>query len=261
MISPHENCFLFEKVLSWGNYYILFMDSQKQKFEKENGMSVDDAFEMVKKWHGEGKEEEAKKGCEEIFRFFPDHEGAHALFPVSKEAEVREQGDPKKEEIQGEEEFSPEELSPQKEEKKAGVLDGLKKEFSHQKEKFKELSTSKGSQNSLPEMDSIKDEDRILAAFGYAWYFAIIPLFLKRDSAFIQFHAWQGIVLTVFFTLLNIIFLGALAFVFSGFIHFILTMIAVFIYAASAYAAYKGKWFKIPIIHSFSEKLQKLFSA
>lgn len=227
------------------------MDSQKQKFEKENGMSVDAAFEMVQKWYEEGKKEEAKKGCEEIFRFFPDHEGARELFPV-----------PKKEEIQKEEKSLLEEPSShKKEEKKAGVLDGLKKEFSHQKEKFKELSSSTGSQNSLPEMGSIKDEDKILAAFGYAWYFAIIPLFLKRDSSFIQFHAWQGIVLTVFFTLLNIIFLGALAFVFSGFIHFILTMIAVLIYAVSAYAAYKGKWFKIPIVHSFSEKLQKLFSA
>src|SRR6185295_3753249 len=62
----------------------------------------------------------------------------------------------------------------------------------------------------------VLDDERLFATISYAWIFCIIPLFMKRDSAFVQFHAKQGVImaiaLTVFDftvgTLLNLISAG-----------------------------------------------------
>ena len=37
-------------------------------------MSLDEAVQMVEKWLAEGKDAEAKRGRDEILKFFPDHE-------------------------------------------------------------------------------------------------------------------------------------------------------------------------------------------
>ncbi|PIZ98339.1 MAG: hypothetical protein COX77_04980 [Candidatus Komeilibacteria bacterium CG_4_10_14_0_2_um_filter_37_10] len=37
----------------------------------------------------------------------------------------------------------------------------------------------------------------LIAALGYVWILCLVPLLLKRDSKFAQFHAKQGLVLFV----------------------------------------------------------------
>ncbi len=48
----------------------------------------------------------------------------------------------------------------------------------------------------IPSNKDIED-NRVIAAIGYVWILCLVPLFLKRDSKFAQFHAKQGLVLFV----------------------------------------------------------------
>lgn len=41
------------------------------------------------------------------------------------------------------------------------------------------------------------EDNKVLAAIGYIWILCLVPLFLKRQSKFAQFHAKQGLVLFV----------------------------------------------------------------
>jgi len=49
--------------------------------------------------------------------------------------------------------------------------------------------------NNMPDRDI--EDNRILSAVGYVWILCLIPLFLKRNSQYAQFHAKQGLVLFV----------------------------------------------------------------
>ena len=48
-------------------------------------MSLDEAWEHVKSWKKEGKISEAKRGCKEIIKFFPDHEAKDLLIEIEVE--------------------------------------------------------------------------------------------------------------------------------------------------------------------------------
>lgn len=49
--------------------------------------------------------------------------------------------------------------------------------------------------NNMPDRDM--EDNRVLAAVGYVWILCLIPLFLKRNSQYAQFHAKQGLVLFI----------------------------------------------------------------
>jgi len=51
--------------------------------------------------------------------------------------------------------------------------------------------------NVAPAPDKDIEENKVLAAIGYVWILCLVPLFLKRNSKFAQFHAKQGLVLFV----------------------------------------------------------------
>lgn len=60
----------------------------------------------------------------------------------------------------------------------------------------------------------ISTEERALGVLGYLMFLFLVPLFAKRDSMFVQFHARQGGVLFVLWaiwTLLTVIILAATA--------------------------------------------------
>ena len=66
------------------------MDLHEQ-FQKENGMSVDTAWQKVMEWKVAGKKNEAKSGCQLILKTFPEHEakGLLALLEAEEEAEKK----------------------------------------------------------------------------------------------------------------------------------------------------------------------------
>ncbi len=57
------------------------------------------------------------------------------------------------------------------------------------------LSTPNPPESHLPKSDV--EENKDIAALGYAWILAVFVYFLKKDSPFVRFHAKQGIVLFI----------------------------------------------------------------
>lgn len=107
--------------------------------------------------------------------------------------------------------------------------------------------------------EKIEDSEKITATLCYAYFFVIIPLFLKRDSDFVQFHAWQGITLTTILFFFNFIFFNILLSFFSVLV-LLFQVLIIGLYIWGGYSAYQGKRLKLPIIHKVSEKIRKLFT-
>ncbi len=216
------------------------IDAEKQ-FRDENGMSLEEAVSLVEKWLEEGKIMEAERGRDEILKIFPDHH-IKSLFPQQEEAFEAE---------------SP----PLPPVKNPNFLDTAKRFVDQKSEKLREMSRSPHqNQTQIPQAKMPDENERLLGVFCYAWVFVLIPLFLRRDSEFVQFHAFQGVVVTAAFTIFNILILGFLQIFLgnSGFLNFLFTIIGVAIYFTGALAAWKGKWLRLPIVSNFSEKLRKM---
>jgi len=215
----------------------------EQKFMAENGMSSKKALEYVFQWQSEGKYEQAQKGCEEILKFFPDnHEVQMLLNKIQDKLGAEAIPDEENQE------------TPASLQKRKGVLDkaeGILNVISP-------LKKSSSSQNSLPGIEQPKDKERILAALSYVWFIALLAIFLKRDSAFVQHHAWQSIVLFLFISLAKPFVFTPLVGTF-GFLAFGVQMITIVLLAGAAFLAYNGKWFKIPFLYSFSQTVRNLF--
>ncbi|MBI5076795.1 DUF4870 domain-containing protein [Candidatus Falkowbacteria bacterium] len=98
-----------------------------------------------------------------------------------------------------------------------------------------------------------KLEDRILAAISYLGVLCLIPLFGKKDSAFVEFHAKQGLVLFIieaaaFF--INIIpFIGQAIWFFFG-----LVFLAVSIFGVSK--ALKGEYWRMPVLGKYTREIR-----
>jgi uncharacterized membrane protein len=50
--------------------------------------------------------------------------------------------------------------------------------------------------NPAPLADTVRDQDKIMLILAYFGIFALIPLLTVKDSAYVKWHAKQGIVLT-----------------------------------------------------------------
>lgn len=85
-------------------------------------------------------------------------------------------------------------------------------------------------------------EDEVgLAAFSYAWILFAIPLFMKKDSEFVQFHAKQGAVL----------FAISILFFWFPPIWFLLIVISVIAIVKTL----SGEKWEIPVVSSWSKKI------
>lgn len=97
------------------------------------------------------------------------------------------------------------------------------------------------------------DENKVIAAIGYIGILFLVPLLAKRDSAFAQYHARQGLVLFIFEILAGVVFaipvigwlVGPIAYI-VGFILFIMGLIN----------ALGGKTAPLPIIGKFGESIK-----
>jgi len=81
--------------------------------------------------------------------------------------------------------------------------------------------------------------NKAVAALSYISILFVIPLLLKRDSEFCQFHAKQGLVLFLFNWMLFIP---------------ILNLVFLIIIVVSIVKAVDGKKWKIPFIYEWSKK-------
>lgn len=89
------------------------------------------------------------------------------------------------------------------------------------------------------------ERNKALAALSYVWVVSLVMLLLKKDSAFIQFHARQGLVLFLAFTIFGFIpFFGWIA------------NIAVVALAVTGFiSAVSGRWMKLPVVFALSQKV------
>lgn len=104
-------------------------------------------------------------------------------------------------------------------------------------------------------MEKNKDakENKVLAAIAYIWILFLVPMFLKKDSPFVQFHAKQGLVLFVFE--LIVMFLSWIPIIgwfilapLGGIISFVLFLIGLI-------NALSGKKEPLPLIGEYAEKI------
>ncbi|MFA6392025.1 MAG: DUF4870 domain-containing protein [Patescibacteria group bacterium] len=91
------------------------------------------------------------------------------------------------------------------------------------------------------------EENKLIAAIGYIWILCLIPLLLKKDSKFAQFHGKQGLVLFI------IDIVGWLVF----WIPVIGWLFGVLILALSIIGfikAISGEYWEMPVIGKFAKK-------
>lgn len=88
------------------------------------------------------------------------------------------------------------------------------------------------------------EENKVIAALGYVSIICFVPLFLKRDSKFAQFHAKQGLILFIIELFGFIPFFGPILFI-----------IAVLLAIWGVKSAMEGKYWKMPLLGDFAKKL------
>ena len=87
------------------------------------------------------------------------------------------------------------------------------------------------------------EENKLIAVLSYIWILFLIPLLLKKNSGFCQFHAKQGLVL----------FIGSL-FCWLPIIGQVLGLVILIIAVIGIIKSYNGEYFKIPFVYEWSKK-------
>lgn len=92
------------------------------------------------------------------------------------------------------------------------------------------------------------EENKVSAALAYIWILCLVPLFLKRDSKFAQFHAKQGLLLFIVELIGSVVY----AIPIIGWALFVLTIILALLGIRNAL---DGKYWEMPFLGRYVEKL------
>lgn len=101
------------------------------------------------------------------------------------------------------------------------------------------------------QMPSVADE-KIIAAIGYFWILFLVPLLLKKNSKYCQFHAKQSMVLfitSIALIIINIIPVVGWIISFLGWIAIVIFMLLGFVNALQGI-----KW-EVPFLGRFAGKI------
>lgn len=93
------------------------------------------------------------------------------------------------------------------------------------------------------------DSNKALAAISYIWILFLIPLFLKRDSTYVQHHAKQGLVLFI----IEVIISFVMWFPIIGQVLFLAALITSII---GFIKAINGELWEAPILYNWSKKIK-----
>jgi len=96
------------------------------------------------------------------------------------------------------------------------------------------------------ESSGVSSEDKLMGVLAYLGILVLIPLLTKKDSAFVQFHAKQGLVLFI-----AEVILWWIPFVGWFFLGPIVSILAI----VGLVMAAMGRQWKIPVIWSIAEKI------
>ncbi len=217
-----------------------------EQFEKENGMSLDEAWNYVQKWKFEGKKEEAIRGCKEILKFFPDHEGAkttlHQLGGMDSRIE----------------QFSGEMIDKVGEKIKEVTHQAPKDPELLAQEKARKKEEAETEEQEIAEAQEklTTNEERLWGALSYCWVLVFLPIIFKRNtSLFIKFHARQGLVIFLIFFFFEWLIISLLSLIFGGPLAMALDAVIFILFVGLAIMAYQGNWFKIPVVYKLSKKI------
>ncbi len=142
---------------------------------------------------------------------------------------------------------------------KSVSIDELKKEVETKKKEAKAIqkaSEDLAEENNVPvetDPDEIPQGDKLLACLGYIHFLCILPLILRQESGFCQFHGKQGLVITLFFLLLGVVtkFLGKYYLSSNIFV----TVCWIALALVGIVAAWKGQKKEIPVVASLAKQL------
>ncbi len=139
-----------------------------------------------------------------------------------------------------------------KEEKK-GLLDTLG-EKKKESEKLDKASVELAEENNIEiEKDLLTHGEKFLAMIGYISFLCILPLVLKKDSEFCQFHGKQGLVILVIWIILG--FVAELIRPFSYSFWMILRLLYLGLAGYGIYLGYTGQKKEIPLIGKIAKTL------
>jgi fumarate reductase subunit D len=95
-------------------------------------------------------------------------------------------------------------------------------------------------------------EGKLFAAIGYLSFLCFIPLFLKRENKFTQFHGRQALVLFILeaaaFMLIVVPFVGEVTFRLAGFVFGIFSL-------AGIVKVLMHEYWEMPVIHQIASKI------
>ena len=104
-----------------------------------------------------------------------------------------------------------------------------------------------------PPIFNKKTENRILAAVSYLGILCLVPLLLKKNDKFVEFHAKQGLVLfiaEVIVWFINIIpFLGQMIWLMASLVFFAVSIIGLV-------KAWQGEKWEIPFLADYARKIK-----
>lgn len=95
------------------------------------------------------------------------------------------------------------------------------------------------------------DENKTIASLSYIFILCLVPLMLKRDSAFAQFHAKQGLTITVAWFIFWII---GIVPILGWLISFVGTIALLIISIMGIIKTLNGEAWQVPYIYEYSQK-------
>jgi len=130
------------------------------------------------------------------------------------------------------------------------ILEAEIEEEVSQSEKTKKRSSAKNKEKNKEEEFDKEDveQNKYIAVFSYLSILFIIPLLLKRDSAFCQKHAKQGLVWFAFLILTSFVYLIPFLNIFYG-------LMVLFVTLYSFIQTLAGKYWRIPVLYKWAEKI------
>jgi uncharacterized membrane protein len=98
----------------------------------------------------------------------------------------------------------------------------------------------------------VRQEEKVYAALSYVWILVFVPLLVKRQSGFVQFHVRQGLVLLIAELILWVVgMVPVLGWLIAFVGHIVVTVLAVL----GIVAALVGRYWEMPFFSEYAKKL------
>ena len=114
---------------------------------------------------------------------------------------------------------------------------------------------------------AVTDEDKLWAVLGYLGILCLLPLLLKKDRSFVQFHAKQGLVMLIVCVALWIAFIPfailmlvpVIGWIIGGLWYLIMAVVGLAVFVLWIIAiinVIQGKTWKMPVLGGFAERIK-----